>query len=245
MKLVRVLDVESTGLDPRLDRICEIATVDLKLVPAGDVKIVVERGEMWSSFVDPQRPISPEAMGTHDITDEMVAGKPKIAALLDRLTAGPPDAYCAHNAKFDSGFFRPANIPWLCTYKLALWCWPEAPSHRLAALRYWLKLKLAPPAGMVQRAHNALWDAYVCAAILRRIIMAGMSFEDMLAVSAQPTLLPRLTFGAHAMKPMADVPADYLSWVLKKGGGSEGFDEDVLHTAMTELQRRRDAGSAS
>ena len=98
---------------------------------------------------------------------------------------------------------------------------------------------------MVQRAHNALWDAYVCAAILRRIIMAGMSFEDMLAVSAQPTLLPRLTFGAHAMKPMADVPADYLSWVLKKGGGSEGFDEDVLHTAMTELQRRRDAGSAS
>ena len=47
------------------------------------------------------------------------------------------------------------------------------------------------------------------------------------------------------MKPMADVPADYLSWVLKKGGGSKGFDEDVLHTAMTELQRRRDTGSAA
>jgi exodeoxyribonuclease X len=245
MKLVRVLDIESTGLDPRLDRICGIATVDLKFIPAGEVRVVVERGEMFSSLVDPERTIPPESSGIHDIVDEMVAGKPKIADLLGRLQAGPPDAYCAHNAKFDSQFFRPANIPWLCTYKLALWLWPEAPSHKLHVLRYFLKLRLAPPDDLTQRAHSAMWDAYVCAAILRRVAMAGVSWEDMLAVSSRPALLPHFHFGMHAKKPMADVPADYLSWVLKKGGGSEGFDEDVLHTAMTELQRRRDTGSAA
>jgi DNA polymerase III epsilon subunit-like protein len=242
MKLLRIIDLECTGLDPAMDRICEVATIDVRFEES---PLKFERGEIWETLCDPQKPISPEASGIHDIVDEMVSGKPPFSAHLERLKAGPPDAYCAHNSKYDTQFFRPANIPWICTYKLALWCWPEAPSHKLAALRYWLKLKLAPPAGMVQRAHNALWDAYVCAAVLRRVAMAGVSFEDMLAVSSQPALLPRLTFGEHAMKPIAEVDSGYLQWILNKGGGSKGFDEDVLHTAMTELQRRRDTGSAA
>jgi exodeoxyribonuclease X len=240
MTLIRCYDSETTGIDPRLDRICEVGVVDLKFIQVEEGKI--ERGEIWSSLVDPGRPISPEASGVHDVTDEMVAGKPKIASLLDRLQAGPPDAYCAHNAKFDAQFFKPANIPWLCTYKLALRLWPEAPSHKLNALRYWLKLRLAPPSNVTQRTHSALYDAYICAAILRRVAMAGVSFDNMLMVSSEPALLPRLTFGEHAMKPIAEVPSDYLSWILKKGGGSKGFDEDVLSTAMRELKRRRDAG---
>ena len=241
-KLLRVIDIESTGLDPRLDRICEVGTVDVHFEYAVDGKVAgIGRGDVWSSLVDPERPISCEASGVHDITDEMVVGKPKIGALLDRLQAGPPDAYCAHNARFDMQFFKPANVPWLCTWKLALWLWPEAPSHKLSALRYWLKLKLAPPPGVAQRAHGALWDAYVCAAVLRRVTMVGASFEDMLAVSGRPALLPRFRFGEHAMKPIADVPESYLQWVLNQKP-PKGFDEDVRHTAMTELERRRDAG---
>ena len=45
------------------------------------------------------------------------------------------------------------------------------------------------------------------------------------------------------MKPIADVPESYLQWILNQKP-PKGFDEDVRHTAMTELQRRRDAGGA-
>jgi exodeoxyribonuclease X len=236
MKLLRIFDAETTGLDPRLDRICEVATIDVKFSEAIDDRpLIFERGEMFSTLIDPERPIPPEASGIHDITDEMVAGKPKIADLLDRLKAGPPDAYCAHNSRFDSSFFKPANIPWLDTYRLALWLWPEAPNHKLGTLRYFLNLKL--PEGLRQTAHRALWDAYLCAAILRRVAMSGATWEDMLAVSSEPAVLPKLTFGEHAMKPIASIPDSYLQWIIKKGAA---FDEDVAHTAMVEMQRRRD-----
>ena len=182
-------------------------------------------------------PISVEASGANDIIDEMVAGKPKFPTLLDRLKAGPPDAYCAHNSRFDQSFFSPAGIPWLDTYRLALWLWPEAPSFKLNSIRYFLRLKLAPPPELIQRAHSAAWDAYLCAAVLRKCCMEGATWEDMMAVSNEPAVLPRFTFGKWAMKPIADIDAGYLEWMLKQ----QDMDADAKHTAMVELQRRRDA----
>lgn len=236
-KLFRVIDVESTGLDPALDRVCEVATVDLLVTQQEDATPIVERGNIWSSLVDPERPISLEAMAVHDITDEMVAGQPKFPALLGTLKAGSPDAYCAHNAKFDSAFFKPAGIPWICTYKVALWLWPDSPSHKNSVLRYYLKLKLAPPAEVAQRAHSALWDAYVTAAILRRAFMRGATFDEMIQVSSEPAVLRKFTFGKHAMKPITEIDGDYLQWLLT----ARDMDEDVKHTAIVELARRRDA----
>jgi exodeoxyribonuclease X len=235
-RLIRILDFETSGLDPSVDRICEVATIDVQLEEAGN-DFAFSRGEIWSTLVDPERPIPPDSSGIHDITDEMVVGKPKFPTLIGRLKAGPPDAYCAHNSRFDSEFFRPDRIPWLDTYRLALWLWPEAPSFKLNALRYWLRLKLSPPPEVVQRAHSAAWDAYLCAAVLRRCCMEGAIWKDMLAVSNEPAVLPRFTFGKWAMKPVAEVDADYLEWMLKQ----QDMDVDAKHTAMVELQRRRDA----
>lgn len=232
MKLARVVDLESTGLDSRVDRIVEVAVIDLKISDDGEV----ERGDVWSTLVDPQRTIPPEASAIHNITDDIIVGKPKMADLVERLKDGPPDAYCAHNAAFDQKFFRPDKIPWLCTYKLALWLWPECPVHSIACLRYFLKLKLAPPADLAQRAHSAAWDAYLCAAVLRRCCMEGTTWEDMLAVSNEPAVLPRLHFGKWAGKPLTEIDAGYLEWMLKQSD----MDADALHTAMIELQRRRD-----
>jgi hypothetical protein len=39
------------------------------------------------------------------------------------------------------------------------------------------------------------------------------------------------------MKPVAEVDAGYLEWMLKQ----QDMDVDAKHTAMVELQRRRDA----
>lgn len=257
--LFRCIDIETTGIDPTVHRVCEVATVDIlvsytsdKIVDEGDTyKLLppdIKRGSMWSSLVNPERDIPPEASAVHNITDEVVKDAPKIEDLLATITEGSPDYYCAHNSRFDQKFLNPKDSVWLDTYRIALWLWPGAPEHKLATLRYWLKLNLSMTDVVLAqnmmattreetrtRSHSALWDAYVCAAVLRRAFMAGATIEQMVKVSSQPALLPRFTFGKWAMRPVEEVDDGYLDWILRQ----DGMDDDVKHTAFAELQRRR------
>lgn len=89
-------DVETTGTVPGVDTIIEIGAV--RFVD-GAIDAV------FSTLVDPQRPIPPGASQVNGITDEMVRGKPLIQDLLD-----PFAEFCgeeimvAHNATFDAQF---------------------------------------------------------------------------------------------------------------------------------------------
>src|SRR5258708_1481181 len=201
---------------------------------------------MWSSLVNPERAIPREASAVHDIVDEMVKDAPKIGELSGKINFvhgkdGPPDYWCAHHNRFDMQFINPPGAVWLDTYRIALWLWPSAPEHKLATLRYWLNLKLGLDLTVhkdsVIRSHRALWDAYICAAVLRRAFTSDATIEQMLDVSSQPALLPRFTFGEHAMKPIEEVPSGYLDWILSPQGIKNNVD--VAHTAFAELQRRR------
>jgi len=251
MPLIRVIDVETSGLDPAVHRVCEIACVDVivgetqELVEAKTVDgqsvtgrkvTTVERGEMWSSLVNHGIAIPPEASAIHDITDEMVKDAPMMPDLYPRIKAGPPDYFCAHHNRFDEKFVKVG--PWLDTYRIALWLWPDAPEHKLTTLRYWLKIKLDEHiVGTFRKAsHCALFDAYVCAAVLRRAFMSGATIEQMVEVSSQPALLSKFHFGQHQGVPIEKVPSSYLDWVLKN---FEREKEDERHTAFAELQRRR------
>jgi len=229
MKNIRVVDVETSGLDPKVDRVVEVAVADL-FVSSDKGKF--ERGETWSSLVNPGIPIPPEASAVHDIVDEMVKDAPTMQGLLPRIKSGP-DYYCAHNSRYDSQFIDTDKV-WLDTYRIALWLWPQAPNHKNSTLRYWLKIPsvdLAP----IGRAHGAAFDVSVTTQILICIIQAGVTIQQMVEVSTRPAILPRLGFGMHAMKLVTDVPSSYLSWVLD----NITDNEDVRHTAFTELQRRR------
>lgn len=238
--VVRILDVETTGLNPALDRVVEVATVDISVHEDGEIT----RGEMWSSLINPAIPIPPEASAVHDIVDEMVADAPAFADVVDHLKRGPPHAYCAHNNRFDEQFFKPADIPWLDTYRIAIWIWPEAPNHTAACLRYWLKLRFAEDIGQL---HRAKGDAYIAAAILRRALTVltkdpdgptmQVRLQQLFQVSNEPAVLPKFTFGEHAMKPIATVPSSYLEWILSPKGIKD--NEDVRFTAFNELNRRR------
>ena len=72
-----VVDVETTGLNPRTDRILEIGivTADGSGRPTGE----------WSSLVNPGRPVA--ATVVHGLTDADVADAPPIAEVLPRVTA--------------------------------------------------------------------------------------------------------------------------------------------------------------
>ena len=52
-QIFRVVDVETTGLDPETDKVCEVAWVDITLNP---FKLI----RWFSTLIDPGIPIPPE-----------------------------------------------------------------------------------------------------------------------------------------------------------------------------------------
>lgn len=152
-----VIDVETTGFSPTADRVVELACA----VVEGDR---VAGG--WATLVDPGVPIPPHATAIHGITDEMVAGRPRIDAALRharRLCRGRTVA--AHCAGFDLSFVGPSLCERaLCTMRLARALFPEAPNHKNQTLRAFLGIDRA--IGRPVSAHRALDDAIVSAHVL-------------------------------------------------------------------------------
>lgn len=115
-----VIDTETTGLDPKKDKIVEIAVIKVK-----DGKII----DRWSSFLDWGVPIPAEATAIHGITDEMVKGNDPLNVLSRffslvvweivgefGVTWGREDskalwAYVTHNGlRFDVHFIKKALL---------------------------------------------------------------------------------------------------------------------------------------
>lgn len=95
-----VFDTETTGLDPRDGhRLVEFAGIEMvERVPTGRV---------LHFHVNPGRPMPPEALAVHGLTDEFLAGKPPFAAHAEALCAFLEGAtLVAHNAAFDMRFLN-------------------------------------------------------------------------------------------------------------------------------------------
>jgi len=128
------IDVETTGANPVVDRITEIAILR---VEGGEL---VER---WSSLVNPGRPIPPNIQSLVGISDAMVADAPAFSELADGIRAlFDGCVFVAHNARFDYGFIKNEfsrigekfDAPVLCTVKLSRALFPQHHRHGLDAL---------------------------------------------------------------------------------------------------------------
>lgn len=224
MTMIRVIDLETTGMTAE-DAVCEVGWQDY--VP-GSATLMQDAG---SALVDPGRPIPPEAMAVHHIRDADVAGAPTKEEAFARLMEGA-DVFAAHNAAFERQFFGGGDKPWICTLKAARRVWPEAPGHGNQVLRYWLDLAAAPD--RASPAHRAGPDAYVTALLLNALIAKGVTIDDLIRWTGEPSLLPRITFGKHRGLKWSEAPIDYLDWIV----GKSEMDEDVKFTARHELKRR-------
>ena len=94
-----VLDTETTGLDPRSDRIVEIGGVELvNAIPTGAT---------FHAYLNPERPMAAEAFAVHGLDDAFLADKPVFAAIAADFLAFVGDARLViHNAAFDMGFIN-------------------------------------------------------------------------------------------------------------------------------------------
>ncbi len=167
MSLIAVIDFETTGLSPAMgDRATEVAIV---LVEGGRV---VDR---FQSLMNAGVRIPAFITSLTGISNAMVAGAPDAATVMagaSRFVGSAP--MVAHNASFDRKFWQAelaragvepaaAAQPFACTMLVSRRLYPQAPSHKLGVLVDYHQLPRA------SRAHRALADAEMAAALLARI----------------------------------------------------------------------------
>lgn len=90
------LDCETTGLDPRRDRVVSIAAL-----PIGH-GLVVAAAPALDVIVDPRMPIPQRAVSVHSIDDARVAGRPTMADVWEEVTAALAERIVVgHHVSFD------------------------------------------------------------------------------------------------------------------------------------------------
>lgn len=118
IRQVALLDVETTGTDPQIDQIIDLAYVILAVDDEDDIIGIVCADQ---ALCDPMMSIPPRISLLTGLTDEIVAGK---AIDLDRVEwdFASVDVFIAHNASFDLSFVRQLlpmtqNAAWACSLK--------------------------------------------------------------------------------------------------------------------------------
>jgi DNA polymerase-3 subunit epsilon len=199
-----IVDLETTGTRPALDRVTEIAVIEVQGFEVTDE---------WSTLVNPDISLPSEIQALTGITQQMVEGAPRFAdlaeALHERLEGR---VFIAHNARFDYGFLRREferagirfNAKTVCSVRLSRRLYAGEGRHDLDSV-------IARHGIACSARHRAMGDADALWQFLR--IAAREHGEEIMAVAArqiarQPTLPPHLD--AAAIDAIPEAPGVYL-----------------------------------
>lgn len=160
-----IVDTETTGLEPRLDSLIEIAAVK---VLNGEIV-----GE-WDTLVNPGVFVPQEVTSITGITTEMLKDAPWFKAIADDFLEflGKDSIFVAHNVDFDRTFLnihlgrakKPLmENPYLCTFKLAKQVHPNLKKYGLGELASIFGVDLP-------NAHRALHDARATAQLFNKFL---------------------------------------------------------------------------
>lgn len=182
MKFI-AFDLETTGFLPGVDQITEIGAVRYNNgAPEG----------VFSTLINPGRPIPPEVTRITGITDEMVSHKPPIDSVLSALSEFCEDALLvAHNAPFDFQFlnadFKKFEVgaprgAILDTCAMARKVFPGLLNYKLGTLVQHLKIESA---GFHRAEEDASYCGQLFIHILNKISISGQppSLESLIAIS--------------------------------------------------------------
>lgn len=158
-----VLDLETTGLSAKTEKITEIGIMKIK-----DGEILEE----FCEFVNPEKPIPQRVQEITNITDDMVKNAPTIEEMFPKvLEFIKGTVLVAHNATFDIGFLKTVakdlgyefDYTYVDTLPLARKLYPELKKHKLGKIAEHLKIK-------VEVAHRALDDVDTTVKVLREMM---------------------------------------------------------------------------
>lgn len=226
--LVRVLDFEGTGLDEAA-RVVEVGHCDF------DASTHQVLG--GSSYLCGVEHMPPDARAIHHIRLEEVRGLAPYDrwCLYEQAARDGVVAFAAHSAEYE-GRFLVGSIPLVCTYKAALRVWPDAPSHSVFGLLYWLEdMGLVQfDRGQAYPPHRALPDAYATAVLLGAIYRQGYQGRDLIQWTMEPKVLPTCPIGAWRGRKWAEIEWSFLDWIVRKISDNP----DLVWNASLEMDRR-------
>lgn len=211
-----VVDVETSGMKPAVDRVLSVAAV-----------VVDDDGEVTDEFTTLLNPgVDPGPVHVHGLTPALLAGQPRfadVAAELGRMLEGR--TVVAHNAAFDASFLaaearraglEPPLTRYVCTLDLA---------GRLHLSTADLKLStLAGHFGVEQRAaHDAYDDAVVLAGVFSGLLGVAAEKDVTPTVRRLSEMVPHPDTGFLVSTVWAQALAAPRVWRpagrLKRGGG--------------------------
>ena len=159
-----VIDVETTGLNPKIDRILELALIEYTNGVISNQLI---------SLFNPERPVG--ATSIHGITDSDVVNSPRFVemseAIVDFIQGR---TLVAHNARFDLAFLRNElsfagfEIPWipaLCTFEASRYYFPNLERRKLVDCCNEAEIELT-------NAHSAFGDAMATGLLIQHFLSA-------------------------------------------------------------------------
>lgn len=130
-----VIDIETTGLDPRFDEIIELAAIQYK----NDIET-----SRFQTLVKPENGISAFITELTGITNEMLATAPSICSILPNFRNFVGDSIViGHNVNFDINFIydfseynslSPFSNDFVDTMRISRRLYKELPNHKLSTL---------------------------------------------------------------------------------------------------------------
>lgn len=244
--VIRSIDFETTAKEPENAEIIEIGVTDVVWFPSlKEATIHAHGGRLYNA----PKGIPVEVQAVHHIQPHMVAGMPACddvtlkAMALGDMGHGAPMFLVAHNAEYERHWLTPevcGDVYWIDTFKCALRIWEDAPGHSNQVLKYHLGLGVLPD-DLALPAHRAGPDTYVTAHILVKMLET-QRVSHLVHWTTLPRYYPTCPLKKHKGQRWADIPADYLVWMLR--ADKEMVGDDLKFAAQVELDARRAPQSA-
>ncbi|MGB0990321.1 MAG: exonuclease domain-containing protein [Halarcobacter sp.] len=234
-----LFDTETTG-NQEEDRVIQFGAM-----------IVDQKGkiEAYDEFCYSDVEIKIEAMEVHNITPNLIEGKPKATETtfykrLEELNSNE-NFLIAHNIAFDmgmiekEGFINSYQI--IDTLRCAKHLFPDMPYHRLQYLRYALELYKVEEAEAAKhnitiKAHDAIGDVLVMKLLLTKLVGKCREIypdynpmEKLVDLTKTPVFIKSFKFGKYKNKEIAKVAQEdpgYLNWMKS----NMDLDEDLKYT---------------
>ena len=234
-----LFDTETTG-NKEEDRVIQFGAM-----------IVDQKGsvEAYDEFCQSDVEIKLEAMEVHNITPDLIVGKPNAVDTtfykrLEELNS-QENYLIAHNISFDMGMIQKEGFvnqyQLIDTLRCAKHLYADLPYHRLQYLRYALELYKTEQAeadkhNITIKAHDAIGDVLVMKLFLTKLVSKCREvypdynpIEKLVELTATPVFIKTFKFGKHKGKDIAEVAKEdsgYLNWMRS----NMDLDEDLKYT---------------
>ncbi|RXK00983.1 DNA polymerase III subunit epsilon [Arcobacter sp. CECT 8986] len=234
-----LFDTETTG-NQEEDKIIQFGAM-----------IVEQSGKLtcYDELCYSQEPIKIEAMEVHNITPDMIEGKPlatKTEFYKKLIELNNEENYLiAHNINFDLGMIQKEGFEnkyqLIDTLRCAKHLFPQMPYHRLQYLRYALELykvekQEAEKNDIIIKAHDAIGDVLVMKLFLSKLVKECRKqypdynpMEKLAELTKTPVFINTFKFGKYKGKEVIEVAKEdsgYLNWMRS----NLDLDEDLKYT---------------